>query len=101
MPYVDGASFRRGTFMACLAHGMPTITTQPSTPLPQLRDGENIRLVPPEDPTALAAAIRELAADPALRSRLSTGALALAEGFRWDKIAAQTAAFFEIVLASR
>ncbi len=98
MPYVDGASFRRGTFMACLAHGLPTITTRPAMPLPQLKDGENVRLVPPEDPAALAAAMRELAADPALRAKLSAGALELAEQFTWDKIAAQTAAFFEKVL---
>jgi len=98
MPYVDGASFRRGTFMACLAHGLPTITTQPATPLPQLVDGDNIRLLPPEDPAALAAAIRELAADSALRARLATGALALAEQFTWDKIAKRTVEFFAAVL---
>ncbi len=97
MPYVDGASFRRGTFMACLAHGLPTITTQPAVPLPQLRDGENIRLVPPEDPAALAAAMRELAADSALRARLSASALELADAFTWDKIAKRTAEFFERV----
>lgn len=99
MPYVDGASFRRGTFMACLAHGTPTITTRPAMSLPQLRDGENIRFVLPEDPTALAAAIRELAADSALRARLSVGALTLADQFTWDKIAARTADFFAKVLA--
>ncbi|MEK7328648.1 MAG: glycosyltransferase family 4 protein, partial [Chloroflexota bacterium] len=98
MPYVDGASFRRGTFMACLAHGLPTITTRPAVPLPQLRDGENIRLVPPEDPAALAAAIRELAANSALRARIAAGALAIADQFTWDKIATQTAAFFGKIL---
>ena len=98
MPYVDGASFRRGTFMACIAHGMPTITTQSAGPLPQVRDGDNVRLVPPEDSVALAAAIRELCDDPSLRARLSAGALALADQFTWDKIAAQTAAFFATLL---
>lgn len=100
MPYVDGASFRRGTFMACLAHGMPTISTQPTVPLSQLRDSENIRLVPREDPAALAAAISQLSADPVLRTRLSAGATKLADQFTWDKIAVQTAAFFQQVLAS-
>lgn len=99
MPYVDGASFRRGTFMACLAHGMPTVSTQPSVPLPQLRDGENVRLVPREDPDALAAAIGQLSADPVLRTRLSAGAARLASQFTWDKIAAQTADFFQQLLA--
>ncbi len=99
MPYVDGASFRRGTFMACLAHGAPTITTQPVFPLPELRDGENICLVPPQDPQALAAAIRTLAADKSLRARLSAGAAKLAGQFTWDKIAERTASFFELISA--
>lgn len=98
MPYVDGASFRRGTFMACIAHGAPTITTQSAGPLPQVRDGDNVRLVPPEDSVALAAAVRELSDDPSLRTRLSCGALALADQFTWDKIAARTAAFFAELL---
>jgi glycosyltransferase involved in cell wall biosynthesis len=101
MPYVDGASFRRGTFLACLAHGMPTIATRPAVPLPQLRDGENIRLVPPEDAAALVAAIAQLSADPVLRTRLSAGATKLADQFTWDKIAKQTAAFFQKLLDSR
>jgi glycosyltransferase involved in cell wall biosynthesis len=100
MPYVDGASFRRGTFMACLAHGLPTITTQPAVPLPQLRDAENVRLVPREDAAALAAAIEQLSADPVLRTRLSAGATKLADQFTWDKIATQTMAFFQKVLTA-
>ncbi len=97
-PYVDGVSFRRGTFMACLAHGMPTITTQPAIPLPDLHDGENIRLVLREDPVALAAAIRELASALELRAKLAAGAAALATQFTWDKIALQTVTFFKQVL---
>ncbi|MBI5293553.1 MAG: glycosyl transferase family 1, partial [Chloroflexi bacterium] len=44
---------------------------------------------------ALAESIRAVWANPALRARLSAGASALAGSFAWDKIAAQTAAFFE------
>lgn len=94
MPYADGASFRRGTFMAALAHGRPTVTTRPAVELPQLRDRENILLVPPRHPDALADAIRALWADAPLRARLAAGAAALADAFTWDKIAAQTAEFF-------
>ncbi|HKZ70165.1 MAG TPA: glycosyltransferase family 4 protein [Anaerolineales bacterium] len=99
MPYMDGASFRRGTFMACLAHGLPTISTLPAVPLPQLRDGENIRLVPPESPDALATAIRELAADLPVRTRLSGGALKLADQFTWDKIAERMGEFLTEILS--
>jgi glycosyltransferase involved in cell wall biosynthesis len=42
-----------------------------------VRDGETGLLVPPEDPTALADAIRKLLADEALRSRLGESGRAL------------------------
>jgi glycosyltransferase involved in cell wall biosynthesis len=98
MPYVDGVSFRRGTFMACLAHGMPTITTEPSLPLPELRDGENVRLVEHENTTALTNAIENLLKNPELQAKLAVGAALLAGQFTWDKIAVRTASFFETVL---
>jgi len=94
-PYEDGASFRRGTFMACLAHGMPTIATQPSVPLAQLKHGENIYLIPTHDANALAKAIMVLQVDTSLREKIAKGALVLSEEFTWDKIAARTANFFE------
>lgn len=110
LPYRDGASFRRGSFMAALAHGLPIVSTSSpedaanstlyrtssglaldewalKTQLPQLCDGENILLVPPEKPLALADAITRLEAHPDLRTQLSRGALELAQNFTWDKIA--------------
>jgi glycosyltransferase involved in cell wall biosynthesis len=56
------------------------------------------RLVRPDDPAALAAAIGELLADPQERGRLEAAARAAAAGpFSWDRIAAQTAAVYERV----
>ncbi|MGB8644783.1 MAG: glycosyltransferase family 4 protein [Anaerolineae bacterium] len=104
LPYRDGVSFRRGTFMAALAHGLPIVTTSPpgavsvsgssDVSLPRLCDGENVLLVPPDQPEALAAGIRRLAGDAALRSQLACGALELALAFTWDKIAAQHASLY-------
>jgi glycosyltransferase involved in cell wall biosynthesis len=95
LPYRDGASFRRGTLMAALAHGCAIITTQPATPLPALRDGVNVRLIPPDNAAALAQAVTELQAAPELRARLGAGARELSREFAWDKIAACALAFYQ------
>lgn len=102
MPYRDGVSLRRGTLMAALAHGRPLITTFPAAPdaAPELVPGENVCLVPPDDPARLATAIAELAADPARRSRLGDGARQVACLFDWGTIAGQTADFYAEALAA-
>jgi glycosyltransferase involved in cell wall biosynthesis len=100
MPYSDGVSLRRGSFMACLAHGMPTITTTPEFVFPGLGDQQNVYFVLPDDSDALARAIQHLSATPELRVRLANGAARLATEFTWDKIAQRTADFFERVLAA-
>jgi glycosyltransferase involved in cell wall biosynthesis len=47
--------------------------------------GRNVLLCPPKDPAALADAITAVVDDPALRRRLTEGALALAnEWFSWE-----------------
>jgi glycosyltransferase involved in cell wall biosynthesis len=98
LPYRDGASFRRGSFMAALAHGLPIVSTRPRVDVPELRHGENILLVPPDAPVALAEAIARLSADVELRRRLGEGAARLAQSFTWEKIAEKTEALYEKLL---
>ncbi len=108
LPYRDGASYRRGTLMAALAHGMAIVTTTPrvvgakhslwfanALPLPALRDGENCLLIPPDDPHALAAAIQRAATSPELRAKIGAGARQLAQYFTWDKIVQQHLELYE------
>jgi glycosyltransferase involved in cell wall biosynthesis len=95
LPYRDGASFRRGSFMAALAHGLPIVSTHPRVDVPELRHEENILLVPPDAPAALAEAIARLAADAELRRRLGEGATRLAQGFTWGNIAEKTKVLYE------
>ncbi len=101
LPYRDGASYRRGSLMAALAHGCAIVSTQPRSDTPDLRDGEHALLVPPDDVQALATALRALAADDALRARLGANARELAQQFAWERIAARTAAFFETLREKR
>ncbi len=99
LPFRDGVSFLHGTFHAALVHGAAIITTRPAIPLPELVHGENVWLVPPEDPAALAQAIARLAADPDRRRILGAGAGALSREFRWEKIAADTLALYRSIIA--
>lgn len=94
LPYRSGVNFRRGTLHAALAHGCAIVTTAPQIETPQLRHGENVILVPPQNPRALAAAIRDLWRQPKARQALGAQAAALAQEFSWERIAAHTAEFF-------
>lgn len=89
LPYQDGVSYRRGSFMAALAHGLPIVTTPPAVPYPDLADGETVLLAPAEA-AALTAAVLRLLADPALGLRLGQAALRLSEAFTWQGIAAHS-----------
>ncbi|MDT8306815.1 MAG: glycosyltransferase family 4 protein [Anaerolineae bacterium] len=94
LPYRDGISLRRGTLMAALAHGRPVLSTLPEEPVAELGHGESVWLVPAGDSEALATALERLLADGALRAQLGAAAGETAEMFSWERIAAETAAFF-------
>jgi glycosyltransferase involved in cell wall biosynthesis len=56
-----------------LACGAPLVTADTPAARELLVDGESALLVPPGDPTALAGAVRRLAADPDLARRIGAG----------------------------
>ena len=101
LPYTDGVSYRRGSFMAALAHGLPIVTTEPRIPQPGLHDGENVVLVPSGDVKAVAEAIERICDNPALRESLSQGARALSGEFSWDTIAQKYIEAYETVLKAK
>jgi glycosyltransferase involved in cell wall biosynthesis len=90
MPYRDGVSLRRTTFIAALRHGCAVVTTPPAVDVPELRSGDNLLLAPVGDVDAMAEAVAQVALDPALAARLRRGALALARTFDWPEIARRT-----------
>lgn len=98
LPYADGASFRRGSLLAVLEHGLPLVTTLCSTEVaeerstfgkgwPQLVNGENALLVKPGDVDALVGAVQLISNNPELNTRLRQGAQDLARSFSWSSIA--------------
>jgi glycosyltransferase involved in cell wall biosynthesis len=96
-PFDEGASIRRGSLMAGLAHGRPVVSTLPARPSAWLRDGEALALVAPRDAAALAERMIALLDAPAERARLAGAACSLAGRFAWPDIAARTRAVYESV----
>jgi glycosyltransferase involved in cell wall biosynthesis len=71
-PFIDGVSTRRGSFMAGLQHGVPTLGTHgPLTDEILVRaDGDAVRLCSIDDPSAYGHAAVALFGAPDLRHRL-------------------------------
>ena len=84
--------------LEALVSGLPVIATDcPGGPRQILGDGECGVLVPCEDPPALAAALRRVATDPALRRRLSELGPRVTAPYRIDRVVGA----WEAVLAAK
>lgn len=109
LPYVDGASLSRGSLLACLAHGLPVVTTPPRAqpgfparhrimpfddPARFRIDEQVVFFTPVGDDAALAARIHDLAHDTHTRADRGAAARAFAAPLQWSAIADATAAFY-------
>ncbi len=95
--FFEGFGFPASEAMAC---GLPVIANAAGA-LPEVvgSDGHSGRLVPPRDPLAMAAAIREVLAEPGRAERMGRAARARVERlFRWDRAAAELIGVFEETL---
>ena len=77
LPYADGASPRRGSLLACAAHGLPIVSTQPAS----RAVADAVHAVAP-DAATLAAAVLEVADASPLAARLRAAARALTRPHR-------------------
>jgi len=93
LPYRDAE--HSGVLYTGLAFGKPLVLSAVGG-FPEVAATGAARLVAPEDPAALAAALTELTADPAARERLASAAREAAAGpYSWDAVAAQTLSLYE------
>lgn len=84
--------------MAC---GRPIVASEVGGLLDTVLPGATGLLVPPRKPAALARAVRDLLADPAIRERYGLAARHRAEArYSWSRIAADTATVYADVVAN-
>jgi glycosyltransferase involved in cell wall biosynthesis len=88
-----------GVLYTALAFGKPLLLSAVGGFAELAEEHGAARLVPPEDPQALASALTELLADPAAREELGRAAAAAAAGpYSWDRVAERTAALYRRLL---
>jgi glycosyltransferase involved in cell wall biosynthesis len=101
LPFVDGASARRGTLQTAWAFGLPVVTTPPtSVGETAVVSGDNCLTVP-LDANEWADAIRDVLTDAALAARLAAGSRATGEGHGWGRLAADHLRIYDSALAAR
>ncbi len=99
LPYRDAE--HSGVLYTGLAFGKPLLLSAVGG-FPEVAAQGAARLVQPDDPDALAAALHELVHDEGARGRLAAAARAAASGpYSWDAAAAQTMAIYRELLGSR
>jgi glycosyltransferase involved in cell wall biosynthesis len=90
-----------GVLYTALAFGRPLVLSDVGG-FPEIAAHGAARLVPPEDPVALAEALNELLADAAARDRLAAAAAqAAATTYSWRRIGEATAGLYEELLGRR
>jgi glycosyltransferase involved in cell wall biosynthesis len=99
LPYRDAE--HSGVLYAALAFGKPLVLSAVGG-FPEVGEHGAARLVPPEDPVALAAALAELVGDEGARRELGEAAARAAKGsYSWDEAARQTLGLYHELLEAR
>ena len=98
LPFLDGASYRRGSLIAAIHNGCAIMTTHAKIQTDAFRHGHNLWLIPSHSAAEIERGIIHLMPRPHQLNDLRRGAYELRRRFDWDGIAGDTAAFFETLL---
>ncbi|HEY6058918.1 MAG TPA: glycosyltransferase family 4 protein, partial [Candidatus Limnocylindrales bacterium] len=99
--YVSPATGRESfgiVLLEAMAAGTPIVCSDIHGYKGVVRRGEQAILVPPRSPKALAAGIRELLADPALRERMALAGRVRAEEYSWERVTAKVDEYYGFVI---
>jgi glycosyltransferase involved in cell wall biosynthesis len=97
LPFIDGASPRRGSFQACMQLGRPVITTRPQYHEEFFIEDETAVFIPKVTKGAVTESMMRLIRDPVLCNVLKKGAVEFSQHFTWSKIADQHLAIYEAI----
>ena len=86
--------------LEAVACGTPVIAANSPGVRESVVDGKTGFLVPPDDPTEMASAMKRLVDSPALVTQLGRSARQFAEGFTWERTASETLRQLEEVVAA-
>ena len=102
LPSIARAEAFGSVLTEAMVCGKPVISTELGTGTSWVnRDGETGLVVPPQDPKALAGAIRRIVDDASLRRRLGENARSWAQQFDCGRIAEETLSIYQSVLRAR
>jgi polysaccharide biosynthesis protein PslF len=94
-PYLNGANTNRGSLIAAIALGIPTVTTYVEGSTPEyFLHGKNMLLVRPKSPEDIASEVLRLLNDTDLRAQILEGMRDLATRFSWDSAATVSAEIY-------
>jgi glycosyltransferase involved in cell wall biosynthesis len=96
LPFSDGVSERRGSFMAGLSHGVPVVTTIGQSTGPSLRKSDSFVAVQFDRSDLFTAKVVELLADDTHRAALDERGRALYErGYNWPTVISRLEALID------
>jgi phosphatidyl-myo-inositol alpha-mannosyltransferase len=84
-----------------MAAGVPVVASDIEGYREVVRDGIDGLLAPPNDPNALAAAIRRVLSEPELAAALKAAGRSRAQAFSWQAVAPRLEAVYDRVLSAR
>lgn len=87
-------------FLEAMSRGLAVVATNAGGAHDVIANGENGLLVPAGDPAAMADAVSSLLADPERATLLAAQAAVTARTYSWERVARETAAFYEAVRRS-
>lgn len=96
--YVEGFG---KVFLEAMSRGLCVVSTRVGGAPDLIRNGDNGMLVPAGDAEAAVAACESLLADFDAAARTSAKAAETARAYSWDRVARETAAFYERLLSYR